>query len=166
MSKYSSSEEIYNELVENSEENWILGSVAFAVIEEQRIEWMEHQRELTGELPTHEEIKRWYEFQPNGVLLRARDTAETRLKDYSNDVVELIAEDLRREIEEGMIIGEIRELKRFWPQFGVNLAGGLMSALLFALTLSLLAFILFNDVSPKEISTNIKDKIEESYNGK
>lgn len=42
MAKYSGSPDIYRELVEDSKENWLYGLVAFAVVEEQRIEWMKH----------------------------------------------------------------------------------------------------------------------------
>ena len=35
MAKYSGSEDIYRELVDDSEENWLYGLVAFAIIEEQ-----------------------------------------------------------------------------------------------------------------------------------
>ena len=88
MGKFSGPEDVYDQLVENSEESWILGLVAFAIIEEQRIEWIKHQVEHTGRTPDADEIKSWYEQQPRGVLLRARDTAEARLKDYSSAIVE------------------------------------------------------------------------------
>lgn len=38
MTRYSGSQDIYSELVEKSELNWLLGLVAFAIVEEQRIE--------------------------------------------------------------------------------------------------------------------------------
>ena len=43
MEKYSGPDDIYQELVEESDANWLLGLLAFAVVEEQRIEWMKHR---------------------------------------------------------------------------------------------------------------------------
>lgn len=159
MEKFSGPEDVYDELIENSEDHWLLGLVAFAVIEEQRIEWMKHQTAHNGGFPSSEEIKNWYKQQPYSVLLRAKDTAETRLKDYSNEIVELIMEDQRKEIEESIIVNEIRETKKFWPQFGVNLAGGFVSALLFGVLLTILAFFVINDTSPTQIGANLRKNV-------
>lgn len=155
MDKFSGPEDIYDELVENSEESWILGLVAFAVVEEQRIEWIKHQTKNTGEAPTADEIRSWYEQQPKSVLLRARDTAEARLKDYSTDIVEEVLNETRREIEQGIIVNEIRSINKFWPQFGVNFAGGFASALVFAGFLVLMAFLVFNDASPVQFGSKV-----------
>ena len=51
MEKFSGPEDLYNELVENSDDHWLLGLVAFAVIEEQKIEWMKHQRANNNATP-------------------------------------------------------------------------------------------------------------------
>jgi hypothetical protein len=168
MGKFSGPEDLYNELVENSNDHWLLGLVAFAVIEEQKIEWMKHQRANNDAAPSYEEVQNWYEQQPEGVLLRAKDTAEARLKDYSNDIVELVLEEQRKEIEESIIVNEIRETKKFWPQFGVNLAGGFASALLFAALLVIVAFFVLNDTSPVQIGAELRENltIEEQQHGK
>ena len=160
MTKFSGPEEIYKVLVEDSEESWILGLVAFAIIEEQRIEWMRHQESCVGSLPTADEIKNWYEQQPEAVLLRAKGTAESALKAYSDEVVELVLEDHHKEIEEGIIVNEIREIKAFWPQFGVNLAGGFVSALIFAVFLTVMAFLVLNDTSPVQVVSDLQQKME------
>ena len=164
MTKFSGPEEIYKELVQDSEESWLYGLVAFAVIEEQRIEWMKHQESNNGSLPTADEIKNWYEQQPESVLLKAKGTAENALKVYSDEVVDLVLEDQHREVEEGIIVSEIRGLKAFWPQFGVNLAGGFVSALLFALFLAIMAFFIIYDTSPVQIGSELKQKIEVQKN--
>lgn len=75
---YSGSVDVYRELVEDSQESWLLGLVAFAIVEEQRIEWMRHHQERTGGVPTAEHIQSWYEQQPSGTLLRAKGDAEKR----------------------------------------------------------------------------------------
>ena len=116
MPPYSGSEEIYRELVEESEESWLYGLTAFAIIEEQRIEWMRHFEQTHGELPGPDKVRDWYEQQPPSVLLRAKGTAEATLQAYSEEVNELVIEEQRREIEQGIVVDEIKELKRFWPR--------------------------------------------------
>jgi len=165
MDKFSASEDIYEELVENSNDHWILGLVAFAIIEEQRIEWMKHQNSNNGVLPTSEEVKNWYEQQPKAALLRAKDTAESRLKDYSNEIVDLIMEDQKKEIEEGIIVSEIRNANKFLPQLGVNIFGGLASALIFAALLTIVAFFVLHGTSPTELGKDIREKAEVIDNG-
>lgn len=161
MAKFSGPEDIYKELVDDSDESWILGLVAFAVIEEQRVEWMRHQESNDLGLPEPDEIKKWYEQQSAGVLLRAKGTAENVLNVYSSEVVESYLEDHQRSIEEGILVNEIRDLRAFWPQFGVNLAGGFVSAVLFAALLTVVAFLVLQDASPAEIGREIRQQIEE-----
>lgn len=166
MSQFSGPEEIYAALVEDTERDWLLGLVAFAVIEEQKIEWMKHQQIHNGAEPTSEDVQLWYQQQPEGVLLRALDTAEARLKDYSNVVVDEVIEDTIDEIKESVVVREVRELKRFWPQFGVNLAGGFASAILFTGLLIFMAFVMFNDSSPIQIGATIGQSIEAENHAK
>lgn len=161
MPKYTGSADVYRELVEDSKENWLYGLVAFAVVEEQRIEWMKHYESQNGRMPDDTEIKSWYEQQPDSVLLRAKGTAENALQTFSAEVLEVANGDIRKEIEESLVISEIKKLGSFWPQFGVNLAGGFCSALLFAAFLIVMAFLVLNDTSPVEIGKKIKPPIEE-----
>jgi len=157
MDRFSGPEDIYKQLVEDApeDEDWLFGLVAFAVIEEQKIEWMKHQVENNNVTPSKQDIDNWYKQLPSGVLLRAKDTAEARLTDYAKDSISDYMSDFQRETEEGIIVGEIREIKKFWPQFGVNLAGGFISALLFASLLTLVAFFVYNDTSPVEIGAKL-----------
>ena len=157
MARFNGPEDIYAELVDKRPENeaWLLGLVAFAVVEEQRVEWVKHHAENNGGPPTDGDIKNWYLQLPSGALLRARDTAEARLTDYAKAAIETYMADFQKETEEGIIVGEIREIKKFWPQFGVNLAGGFVSALLFAALLTLVAFFVLNDTSPVEIGQSL-----------
>lgn len=161
MPKYSGSADIYRELVEDSKENWLYGLVAFAIVEEQRIEWMKHHEVQNGRMPDDAEIKKWYEQQPEGVLLRAKGTAENALQAFTSEVLEVADGDARKEIEESVIVGEIRKLGSFWPQFGVNLAGGFVSALLFAAFLIVMAYLVLNDTSPVEIGKNLRPHVQE-----
>lgn len=155
MSKYSSSEDVFKELVENSDENWLYGLVAFAIVEQRRIDWMKHFQENSGAPPNVDEIKTWYEQQPKSALIEAKGAAENALQNYSSEVIESMSKDYRKEIEQGIIVGEIRSLKRFWPQLGVNFAGGFLSAIFFASLLILMAFFVLNDTSPVEIGKQL-----------
>jgi hypothetical protein len=162
MTKYCGAEDIYRELVEESDQSWLLGLVAFAVIEEQRIEWMRHHEKLHGAMPCAVEIRGWYEQQPASALLRAKGTAENALQVYSEEVSAVLDSEYRRDVEEGIIVGEIRAMNRFWPQFGVNLAGGFATALLFAAVLTLLAFIVLSDASPVAVVRSLEQPIPEA----
>ena len=164
MAIFSGPEEIYRELVEESEEDWLYGLVAFAVIEERRIEWMKHQEEHTGNPPSSNEVVNWYKQQPEGVFLRAKEVAEASLKDYSDKVFELVIDDYTKEVQKDIIVSEIRELKAFWPQFGVNVAGGVVASILVAALLVIVAFIALNDTSPAEIGTELRQQFEEPDN--
>lgn len=112
-------------------------------------------------MPSDEEIKSWYEQQPDSVLLRAKGIAENALQNFSADVIEVANDDTRKEIQEGVIVSEIKKLGSFWPQFGVNLAGGFCSALLFAAFIIIMAYLILNDTSPVEIGKNLKPHVEE-----
>jgi hypothetical protein len=163
MSEFSSPVDIYKELVEDvpEDEEWLLGLVAFGVIEEQKIEWMKHHAENNGGLPTDEQIKNWYRQQPSGVLLRAKDTAEARLTNYAQNAIATYMTDFEKDTVEGIVVQEIRDIKKFWPQFEVNLAGGFASAILFAALLTLIAFFVLNETSPVEIGAKIGTPNEE-----
>ena len=116
---------------------------------------MKHHSVNGDGLPTDEEIRAWYKQQPSGVLLRAKDTAESRLTSYAEDAIAAYMTDIEQEIRDGVIVQEIRQTRKFWPQFGVNLAGGFAGALLFAALLTLIAFFALNDVSPVGIASQI-----------
>jgi len=150
MTKYSGPSDIYKELVEDADDNWLYGLVAFAVIEEQKVEWIKHHTVNTGHPPTAAEVQDWYEDLPAGALLRAKGTAEGALKTYSEEVVSQLDETVRQETIEGVIVGEIRQGRKFWPQLGLNIVGGMASSILFGALLFMIAFLVLNDRSPIE----------------
>lgn len=156
-SKYSGPLDIYKELVDESPEDqeWLLGLVAFAVVEEQKIEWMKHHSDNGGKLPSDKEVSGWYKQQASGVLLRAKDTAEARLTGYAADAISTYTDDREQEIRDEIIVQEIRDIKKFWPQFGVSFAGGFTGAILFAALLTLIAFFVKYDTSPVQIVSEI-----------
>jgi len=165
MAEYTGPADIYKKLVEDSNENWLYGLVAFAIVEEQRIEWMRHFEECNGNPPDDSEVRSWYKQQPSSVILRAKGTAENALQVYSAEVVDVALDEKRREIEEGIVVAEIRESMRLWPQFGVNFIGGLTSAVVFAALLILSAFFVLKDISPTQIGVQLRNNIEEISNG-
>ncbi len=166
MNKYSNSEDIYDELVENSEEDWLYGLVSFAIFEEQRVEWAKHFAVHNNRQPNEKEVKNWYAQQPSSVLVRAKGTAETALQVFTAEAFDSFIESRTKEIEEGIVVSEIKSLNKFWPQFGVNLAGGFVSAVIFAALIVILAVFVLNDASPVSISEQISNKLEFSENGK
>ncbi len=162
MNILSGPQDIYKELVDQSNENWLFGLVAFAVIEEQRIEWMRHYEGMHGTLPTDQQIHEWYGQQPTGVLLRAKGTAESALKAYAQQVTEMMEDDYIRAIQESALIEEIRSHNRFWPQFSANVVAGLVSTIIFSFILIVIAMMVLHDPSP--IGT--LRQIQESAHGK
>lgn len=151
----SDSQDVYRICVEEAEENWLFGLVRFAIIEEQRFEWMRHFNENNGSRPSEADIREWYEQQPPGVLLRAKGTAENALQLYADEVLQEILSDERREVADGVIVNEIRLMRKFWPQFGIGVAAGLVSAFLFAVIVTSMYFILIADASPEKSAAAI-----------
>lgn len=164
--KYGSCEDIYDELVGDESTSWLLGLVAFAVVEEQKIEWIKHWKKNNVAPPSSQEVKKWYEQLPPGAVLRAKGTAENALQVFSTEVIEENDQETRKQIEESVIVCEIRDMKRFWPQFGVNLAGGFISSLLFALLLVAIAVIVLKDPSPVGLLQKYNKYSEVQNNGK
>ncbi len=158
--KYQGPEDIYDELVSDKDTSWLLGLVAFAVVEEQKVEWIKHHSIHNGSSPSADQIRQWYEQLPPGAVLRAKGTAENALQVYSSEVLEEVSEEIRKEIQSSSLVSEIRDLKRFWPQFGVNLAGGFISSLLFALLLVSLAIILIKSPSPGDFAREFSSQQE------
>ncbi|WP_127169825.1 hypothetical protein [Xanthomonas sp. BRIP62415] len=155
-------EDTYRQLVEQSDKSWLLGLLAFATIEEQRIEWMRHYETKNGALPSDQLVHDWYLQQPSGVLLRASGAAESALQLYAQEVASTLEEDYRQEIQQSTLIREIRSHNRFWPQFGANVAAGLVSTLIFSVVLVILAAVVLKDPSPVALIR----QLQESPNGK
>lgn len=167
MPQIVSSEEVFRQLVEDSDDDWLFGLVAFAIVEEQRIEWMKHFEENNGQVPSDAEVRHWYTQQPDGVLLRAKGTAENALERYSDAVLQAELETERREVADGVIVSEIRLARKFWPQFGISMAGGLVSAILFAALLTILVMVVLADKSPVDLGKAlIGHQTEEIVDGK
>ena len=157
MTSLSGPEDAYRNLVEKSPEGWIYGLVAFAVLEEQRIEWMRHVESRSGCLPSSEQIRNWYEQQPASTLIRARGTAESMLSDYAEDLAESLDENHRRAILNDVIVGEIRSINRFWPKFGANVAAGIVGTIIFSALLVLVVQVVVRDPSPISVIKQVQE---------
>ncbi|MGI9411464.1 MAG: hypothetical protein ACR2OV_15405 [Hyphomicrobiaceae bacterium] len=138
----SESEDTYRKLVdEDKDTSWLMGLLAFAIVEEQRIEWARHWADQHGEKPTPEQVADWYRQQPSGVLLRAKGDAENVLSRYAEDVLNDFTEAERQRILESTLVSEIRQNRKFWPQFGTSAVAGLFSALVFGIVLASLVLV-------------------------
>jgi len=133
MPQISSSEDVYRNLVGDPSNSWLHGLVAFAVFEQQRIEWMQHFRDNNKRAPSTDEVTHWYQQQPDGSLLRAKGEAENALILFNQDVLDEIMQQEREDILNSTLVEEIRLIRKFGPQFWTAVAAGLTSALLFVL---------------------------------
>lgn len=111
MASFEDSRQIYDELVERSELHWLLGLLAFAMLEEQRIEWEKHVEQQEGQPPGNDEIRRWYRELPQAQLLRARAEAENALRIYAAEVWEEFRSTERDEVRNSIVVEEIRSAK-------------------------------------------------------
>lgn len=157
MCRIAGPEDTYRKLVQQAEGGWLHGLIAFAVLEEQKIEWMRHVETISGSLPTGEEVRSWYRHQPASVLRRAQEAAEGILRGYGSELSESIEGDYRREIIDSVVVSEIRSINRFWPKFIANVAAGFVAALLFSTLLVLLTLIAFRDPSPIAMIKQVKE---------
>lgn len=163
---YSSSDDTFRELVEETDDDYLLSLVAFAIVEDRRVDWKKHFEEGHGREPTTEEVRNWYEQQPVGALRRAKAEAEEKLREFSNEVVATLEEEIGAEIEEEVIVREIRFVGGFWRQFRVNFSASLASAVVLALLLGLVAYMVFSDITPVDIGKGIVEQSEVGENGK
>jgi hypothetical protein len=148
MQKVSNSADVHRFLVDEAKYSWTLGLLAFAIIEDQKFDWIAHFRENFGRDPDESEIIYWYEQQPESEFTRAIADAEHALQLVADDALKDILDRERLEVERGVVVTEIRLSRRFLPQFGINVAAGIISSLLFAAILVLIALFVFLDPSP------------------
>lgn len=95
----------------------------------------------------------------------ARGEAESALRLFADDVLQQILVAERRDAAESVIVSEIRLARRFWPQFGISVAGGLVSALAFGAILAILAFIVWQNPSPVELGQGLIERGLETADG-
>lgn len=162
MCSISGPEDTYRKLVQQTEGNWLRGLIAFAILEEQKVEWMRHMESTSGALPTGDQVRRWYQHQPESALRRVQGAAEVVLNEYSGALTESIEKGYRKEVIDRVVLSTIRSSKKFWPTFIANVAAGCVAALLFSSLLVLLTIIVFRDPSPIAMIR----QVQEIYDGK
>ncbi|RBB02038.1 hypothetical protein BRM50_19420, partial [Xanthomonas oryzae pv. oryzae] len=160
MPKYSGPDDIYRELVDESDENWLLGLLAFAVIEQQRIDWAKHRLETSGSSPTAADVQAWYESQPQSAIVRAKAEAEAALSTYGAQAVEEFDDAYRKEIAQGIVVAEIQKLGRWGPQLGMNVLGGVIGSIVFTALLIIIAFFVLHEPSTNDIAQKIRQQVE------
>jgi hypothetical protein len=158
--KYSGPDDVYQTLVETAEDNWLLGLLAFAVVEQQRIDWVKHRVKATGIAPNADDIQAWYESQPESTLVRAKAEAEAALRNYGIQAVEEFDDAYRKEIAQGIVVAEIQRLGRWGPQFGISVAAGVVSSIVFSAILIFLAFFVLHGPSTNDIATKLRNQTE------
>jgi hypothetical protein len=129
-------------------------------VEEQRMDWMRHSANATGAVPTAIDIRAWYQSQPASTLLKAKAEAEAALKNYGARSVDAFDDAYRKDVAQGIIVSEIQKLGRWLPQFGVNVAGGLVSSLVFSVILVALALFVMKGPSTNDIAMKLKQQME------
>ncbi|MCY4101396.1 MAG: hypothetical protein OXF46_10835 [Rhodobacteraceae bacterium] len=158
MQPLSDTRDVYIHLVEKSQDDWLIGLLAFSLVEEQRLDWMEHQKKATGSIPSDEEIRKWYAQQPESVLVKAKDEAGNVLGDFFEEAMYLAIQEDRENFRNSLVIDEVKNLGKFWPRFLHHLLFGVLSYALFAvLTIICIVMVsqLYYDISLNELIRNI-----------
>lgn len=155
MARCTGSLDVYEQLAEDRSRNWIRALLTFAAIEEQKFEWMKHHAEHEGRDATDDEVRAWYGALPASAVPRARSAAVAAMDSYAELIEASFCDFVREEVEASALIGEIRQVRRFWPQFVISVAAGLASSILFAALLFTTAFLVLNDRSPVELGASL-----------
>jgi hypothetical protein len=135
--------DVFTRLVDEAEHSFELGLMAFALIENKRFDWMRHVEKYENRTPDQSEIDRWHRELPPSELRIAVDHAESMLRNSAETIMGEVLDLEVRRVRDSTLFTEIQTLRRFWPAFGVNVAGGLTSALVFAALVVLLgAYVL------------------------
>lgn len=130
----SEAHKTYAELVENAAAS-LLGLVTFAILENERAK---HKQGIAA----------WYGGKSREDLARAKHDAEERLRNFAQKSAAKVSQRVAE--GETRVVKEIRKARRFWPQFGLNLAANLA----FAILLALIALLVYLDPSPVELAKN------------
>lgn len=160
MPKYSGPDDIYRDLLNEVGANWLLGMLTYAMMEQQRIEWGRHRVEITGTAPAVADTQGWYESQPRAALLRAKAEAEQALRAYGMQAVEEFNNTYREEVLRSVVITEIQKLRRWVPQLGMNILGGIISSIVFTTLLVIIAFLVFNEPSINKFAQKLRQPME------
>ncbi len=147
LDEIKSSQDVHKMLVTGAEHSWTLGLMAYAIVEDQKHEWISHVSTLKHREPTHPEIEEWFLQRTPESFHRAIADAENTLQLVADDALKEIIEIERREVLEQAVIQSIERHSGGWRQFGIGVAAGLVSALLFAVLIIIVAVIVLDNRS-------------------
>ena len=115
----------------------------YALIEKDRIDWVEHYTEQQKKSPIWEEICAWYGEKPRSYVVEKERLAESWYVGFARTY-------LRDEIEDGKktaIKGAIGDLGKFWPNFWVGNLVGFTSNFVFAVVVVAFVAVIATDFS-------------------
>lgn len=142
------SKDVHRIFIENPENSWTLGLMAFAIFEDRRFDWMQHFEENEKRPPTPQEIEFWYTQQPDRTLIETLSDAENALAIFAEDTVKEIKNEMKRDAEKEALFIAISSLNKPWKEFGISLISGVISSCIFTAILILFAIFVLADPSP------------------
>ncbi|MBT3628474.1 MAG: hypothetical protein HOM52_06420 [Rhodospirillaceae bacterium] len=150
-------QDAHRQLVTEAEHSWTLGLMAYAIVEDQKYEWIAHLKETEGREPTTTEIENWFRSRTPESFTRVVADAEHALQLVADDALEEIIGDERRGAFESGIVEAVNGMTGSWRQFGIGIGASLVGAILFAILILVVAFIAIDNRS-------IVDLVKESPN--
>lgn len=130
--------------VDNDGDMESIGLFTFALVEQDRIEWIEHfASQHAGGKPSAAQITQWFEDKPESYFLEKEKQAEQWYAGFARVY-------LSDEIEEGKaqaIRRALQNMDRFWPMFWKHNLFGLTSNLIFTGLVLLFALAIYTDFS-------------------
>lgn len=116
---------------------------AFSVVENERMDWMAHAREMRNADPTEHQISEWYASKPQSYFDEIGKGASLWLHGFAKI---LLADEIERSKRQA-VKDEIGQLGRFWPQFWIGNLVGVTSNIFFALLIVLFVIYIGSDFS-------------------
>jgi len=106
--KFTDADEVFDELVNQADTKRLLGLVAYALVEDRRIDSKKHQHQTTGKI---EDSEAWYSRLSEAELQRVKTEARIELQDYFFDGINEWDADREQEIKDSLLYIQIQEIK-------------------------------------------------------
>lgn len=106
--------------------------LAYGAFAAELYEWVEHEEHRQGRSPTEDEVNAWIAQLPDNRLRRIRDEALESFGLAAKEFLRPEVERQRREAVERSILAEVRRFTGGLRSFGLNVAAGLVAAVIFA----------------------------------
>jgi hypothetical protein len=120
-----------------------VGLFAFSLVEKERMEWMEHIRNVHGQEPTAQQISQWYQDKPDTYFVEIGKSAYRWFYGFSRA---LLAEEIDSGKKEA-IRDALGDLGKFWHDFWRGNLVGLTSNLFFAFLVVVFVAYIASDFS-------------------